>query len=172
MGAWSVETAFSGPLAADDHLNLKTAPGPRGTTRVYAAVKTSRESIAPSESLVGVLERRTGPSGIGRWRYHSVGVAADRHTRPMLMIDQHRRILYFFAQTVGRGWDIRYKAAPLRDLTFRDGVGARFLETQDSGVSDVTGSKQNITRKTPTMTVLASADNLHQYMFARLSPTP
>jgi hypothetical protein len=171
VGTWSVETAFAGRLAADDHINLKTAQGPGDTARVYAAVKTSRETIAASESLLGVLERRPGPPGTGTWSYHSAGTAADNHSRPLLMVDEEKRLLYLFAESIGRGWDIRYKTAPLDHLSFRDGVGARFLDITESGLSDVTGSKQNLTAKSPTMTVLASAEGIHQYVFGRLGIT-
>ena len=42
-GTWSAtETAYSGPLVADDHINLKTD----SAGRVYAAIKTSQTASA------------------------------------------------------------------------------------------------------------------------------
>jgi len=140
--AWSVETALSGPLQADDHINLKTAGG-----AVYAAVKTS--VTGSTEALIKLLVRYP----TGSWAEYPVATYAERNTRPLVLVDPTARRLYVF-MTLGatnpRG--IVYKASSLDSIAFPD-AATPFIDGTD--VNDPTSTKQNVDAGTG-IVVLAS----------------
>jgi hypothetical protein len=94
---WSLETALSGNLEADDHINLKTHDG-----QVYAVVKTSASDS--SATLIRLLVR----SSNGSWTPYPVARKDEGHTRPitMLHLDTDSRRIYVF-MTRGTGSNAR-----------------------------------------------------------------
>ncbi|CAA9237924.1 MAG: hypothetical protein AVDCRST_MAG52-1556 [uncultured Blastococcus sp.] len=160
---WRVEDV---PMAADDHVNLKQLVGDQ-QGRIFAAIKTAADESAtasPSDTLVGVLTRTPGADGVGSWRLAPAGTIADDHTRPIIMIDETNRELYFFA--TGPGGDIYYKRSPLSAIAFPPGHGERFVDTTAS-LNNASGAKDPVTSQTG-MVILAVADGLKRYVHAEM----
>ena len=165
---WRVETALAGPGLTDDHINLKQLTGdPQG--RIFAAVKTSADDVVgalPTDTLVAVLSRTPGAGGTGTWSMAPAGTIADDHTRPILMIDATNKELYFLATAPEGGGDIYYKKAPLSDVRFPAGRGARFVDAPFS-VNDASGAKDSVTAASG-MVVVATSDSRRQYVHAEM----
>lgn len=155
-GPWGpTEIAFSGPRAADDHINIKGAQDIGG--RVLAVVKTSASSS--SDALVVVLDR----SSTGSWRSRPFGTVADEHTRPVLVIDGERRNVHVFATSEESGGSIYEKVAPLDALTFPAGRGREVLRDEDSAdINNATTTKQLVSSGTG-LVVLATNDTTRRY---------
>lgn len=141
-GAWTVETALTGPLQADDHINLKTAGG-----ALYAAVKTS--VTGSTDTLIKLLVRYP----TGSWAEYPVATYAEHNTRPLVLVDPSARRLYVFmtlGATNSRG--IVYKASSLDSIAF-PATATAFIDGTD--VNDPTSTKQNVDAGTG-IVVLAS----------------
>jgi hypothetical protein len=160
-GQWSLETALSGDLEAEDHINLKTHDG-----QVYAVVKTSAsEAAAP---LIRLLVRTAD----GRWNAHPVARRDERHTRPItvLQLDPANRRIYVF-MTRGEGPNaegIQYKSSSMTGIGFP--AESQWLIKGDAGepINDATSTKQNATAASG-IVVLAS-DGSH-YWWNKLGGT-
>ena len=154
--AWTLTTALAGPLAADDHINLKSVQG--GDGRVFAAVKTSKSdppSASSSDDQVDVLELNGGA-----WRRYLFGTVGDDQTRPIVLTDQLTRRLYVFATSPTNPdpgtQAIYYKETSLDAPSFAPGPGAAFMQS-DAGadINDATSTKQDLS-VAPQLVVLAS----------------
>jgi len=140
--AWTLETALSGPLAADDHMNLKTFEG-----RIYAAVKTS--TTTGSSPLIELLVR----SPTGQWSANPVATYAEQNTRPIVLVDTAARALYvFMSQGVSNAHGIVYRRSPLDAISFS---GPETTLIDGSTINDATSTKQNVDA-TSGIVVLAS----------------
>lgn len=162
---WRVENV---PMAADDHINLKQLVGDQ-QGRIFAAIKTSADEAAtasPSDTLVGVLTRTPGADGVGSWSLVPAGTIADDHTRPIIMIDETNRELYFFATGPGSGGDIYYKKSPLSAISFPAGRGAKFVDTAPV-LNNASGAKDPVNAQTG-MVILAVADGQKRYAHAEM----
>lgn len=161
LDEWRVETALQGAGMADDHVNLKVAPGE--PDRVFAAVKTSQgdNGEGADAPLIVVLAR----SPDGTWSSHVAGTVADDQSRPMLLVDSASETLYLFANDPQRRGSVVYKSAELDDLTFPAGGGSVFLQGAHGGITDATGSKHPVDGRTGVV-VLASdiADGRYQHV--------
>lgn len=169
-GLWSVETPESGPLIADDHINVKNVVASDAGT-VYAAVKTSlndETTLTPGDPLVQVLKRTPD----GAWSAHTVGTVSQDFTRPIAAIDQSAGLLYVFYTlgTGGTNGTIHYKTAGLSDLTFPTGNGSTAIAWSGADINNVTGSKDPVTSTTG-LVVLASDEKAHVYYHAERAPT-
>ena len=143
-----------GSRQSDDHINVKTLPGPDGG--IYAVVKTSLDELTPrndQKPLIMLLGR--GPDGV--WRQSVVGRVHDRHSRPIVLIDEEHRELYVFATSPGHVGDLFYKRASIDDLEFSGGTGDRFIDLPDGQVSNPTSTKQPVNSSSG-MVVLATED--------------
>jgi hypothetical protein len=99
-----VEVAYSGSLAADDHVNLKT--GSDGS--IWAVVKTSKNDVPGSatEPVTVLLHRPLG----GGWSASEVWKVADQATRPICLQDEETGKVYVLAHVeVGSPDGIYYK---------------------------------------------------------------
>jgi hypothetical protein len=139
--AWHSEVVLQGPNVADDHVSLKAD----SEGRVYAAVKTSLNDLPdkdPDAPLALLLVR----SSDGGWDRHTFGRVGDRHTKPMVLIDEQRGDLYVFATSpCCDGGKIYYKRTSLNEVTFPEGRGMPFIESaDDSHINDVTSTKQDL----------------------------
>jgi hypothetical protein len=155
---WSLETALSGNLEADDHINLKTHDG-----QVYAVVKTSASSS--SAPLIRLLVR----SSKGGWTPYPVARKDEGHTRPitMLQLDTTNRRIYVF-MTRGTGSSakgIQYKSSSMTGIGFPT-ESTWFIQGDNSEpINDATSTRQNATAASG-IVVLASDGN--HYWWNRL----
>jgi hypothetical protein len=159
---WSGEVAYSGPLAADDHLNLKT--GSDGS--VWAAVKTSKNALTnpDAEPLIVLLHRTPG----GSWSASEAWKVADEATRPICLLDEASGRVYVLAQVVAGSPDgIYYKAASTLAPTFPSGLGTALI-TGTGKPNDVTSTKQNLSPTTG-LVALASTSGSDSYWHAKMT---
>lgn len=156
LGVWSApEVAFSGPRAADDHINVRAVQDVGG--RVLAVVKTS--ATGGSDALVVVLDR----AATGSWSARTFGTVADSHTRPVLAIDAQQRVVHVFATSGQSGGSIYEKTAPLDDLSFAPGKGREVLRDEgEPDINNATTTKQLLSSATG-LVVLATNDTTRRY---------
>ena len=153
---WSASrTAIQGPNNADDHISLKALEAD-SSGLVFAAVKTSLDDLPnpnPNAPLVMLLVLDLD----GNWTSHVFGRIADRHTRPILLIDEEHRQLYFFATallcepcaTTPTSRAIVYKQTSLDNISFASGLGTTFIQSAtDPAVGNPTSTKQNLNSAT------------------------
>lgn len=151
---WTIRTALQGPDLADDHVNLKTD----SAGRVYAAVKTSQTTTGSPYILLLVRD-----PGSGDWANHVVGVRGDRHTRPIVMIDESAGVVMVFATSQESGGSIYKKTSPLNAISFPPGKGAVFIQDgANPDMNDATSTKQSVSQTTGVV-VLASNDTTQEY---------
>jgi hypothetical protein len=149
----------------DDHLSLKTD----ATGRVYAAVKTSLNDLTdpdPDAPLILLLVRE--PSGT--WSSHVFGRVQDKHTRPIVLLDEENSDVYLFATRPETGESIYYKRSALSPISFEPGLGTPFIKSSsDTTINNATSTKQNLNPATGLL-VLASDQNTRFYFhnFLRL----
>jgi hypothetical protein len=164
---WSLETALTGNLEADDHINLKTHDG-----QVYAVVKTSAK--ASSAALIRLLVR----SSKGGWTPYPVARKDEGHTRPitMLQLDTTNRRIYVF-MTRGEGSSargIQYKSSSMTGIGFPTGSTWFIQGSSSEPINNATSTKQNATAASGI--VVVASDGNH-YWWNRLggggsSPPP
>jgi hypothetical protein len=119
---WSVEVAYSGLEAADDHLHLKT--GSDGS--LWVAVKTSKNDVPGSEAEPVIVLLHRPP--LGAWSATEVWRVADEATRPICLLDETSGKVYVLAQVVAGSPDgIYYKAASSHAPTFPSGLGTPLI---------------------------------------------
>ena len=166
LDQWSLETALEGEELVDDHINLKVAPGPDGST-VLAAVKTSFDDVVaqPDAPLMLVLAR--SPSG--RWTSHQAGTVADTQNRASLVVDDSSGSVHFVSHAPGNGGAVHLKTASLDDLSFPTGRG-EVLMSGDGRLGDVTTPDHNVTSRTGAV-VLAGNRDLQTYHHAEVAIT-
>lgn len=158
------EVASTGPAEADDHLNLKAD----GTGRVYAAVKTSRQTN--TDARVRLLVR--GPAG--GWTSSVVWTAQDDVTRPIVVLDSSSggRVHVFAtgphppSGDGEGGGDVYRKTSPAATPTFDAGLGTPVISDGTSpNVNNATAAKQGVTPASG-MVVLASDTITDRYWHA------
>jgi hypothetical protein len=154
---WQSGPALAIPNGADDHINLKALNGD-SAGRVFAAVKTSRTGATDPLIMLLVLK----PDGT--WTNHAFSTASERHTRPIVQIDQQNRKLYMFAaQPCCSGGTVYYKQASLDAISFPTGLGASFMQSDsDVCINNVSSTKQNLTSSTD-LVAIAGADCTRSY---------
>ncbi|MEO5885363.1 MAG: hypothetical protein ABIQ58_07620 [Candidatus Limnocylindrales bacterium] len=163
VSAWSpVEVVLSGAGSADNHLNLKTFELD-GTRVVAAAVKTSLDEAVnpnPLASQVMVMIRAAD----GRWSGVAAGRLENRHSRPILLIDEVRRVMYVAAQSPFSGGAIYLKRASLDSPTFDTGVGDALVSSEsDLQIANATSTKQSISPATG-LVVMAADDGTDRFL--------
>jgi hypothetical protein len=134
------EAALLGLDLADDHVNAKaTADG-----RILVAAKTSQNdsgTLNREAPLVLLLERT--PDGV--WRQHLFGRVEDRHTRPIVVVDDRAGVVYVFATSPGVGGTVYAKWARLESIEFPAGLGLPVIEGVDGAVmADPTSAKTSV----------------------------
>ena len=141
---WSPpEEALVGSRTADDHINLMAD----SSGVVYAAVKTSNIHNDP---LTLLLVR----SRSGSWTRTLFGSAAECHNRPVVVLDERRRLLHMFATAPdpgsgvcsSSGGAIYEKTTDLDSISFPAGRGQLVLsDPGDPFITNASVSKQNLT---------------------------
>lgn len=157
-------TVISGLRNVDDHLSIKSLVSGDGG-QVFAAVKTSLDTgpnpnpLAPQVLLVEL-------DADGTWHTYAFGRVKDRHTRPIVLLDQEHRVLYVVAAAPFGGGAIYYKATSLDRISFETGLGIPLIAAGESAhLNDPTSTKQNLTSETG-LVVLAADDRAGQYFHA------
>lgn len=158
--AWQASPALQEPGAADDHINLKAD----SEGRVFAAVKTSfdeSEDSGPSTPVNLLLVRGRD----GGWSRHVFGRKGDKHTKPMVLLDEEHGDLYMFATTpCCEGGSVRYKRTSMDGISFEEGKGTPFIQSAtDKNVDNATSTKQNLNAETGLL-VQASDEVSGNYM--------
>lgn len=113
--AWQATRAvYSRPNSSDDHINMKSD----STGRLFAVVKTSH--TVSSEPFIVLLVH--DPS-TGAWASHSVSQVADKHTRPILVLDEANQRIHVLVAAGQAGGTIYRKTSPMDPIGFRAGKG-------------------------------------------------
>jgi PKD repeat protein len=139
---------------ADDHINLKVDD----SGRVFAATKTSEDS--PAGPLVFLLAR---DQVTGDWSSHIYGRKSDRHTRPVLVVDETNDMIHMYATSGEAGGTVYQKSTSTAAISFGPGKGKPFI--QDGGspdMNDPTTTKQPVSVASG-LVVLASNDTTDYY---------
>jgi hypothetical protein len=159
VDAWSpTEVVSRGQRQPDDHINMKAdADG-----RVYAALKTSLDTLPnPNPLAAQIILAVRDPEG--GWRQHVVARVKDRHTRPIVLIDEESDTVYVVATSPSTGGSIYYKRASLDDVSFETGLGTLLIAGGEGArISNATSTKQSLTSETD-LVVLASDNTVARY---------
>ena len=166
-------TALQGPNNADDHINLKSLQSD-GSGRVFAAVKTSLTTSSSPQIMLLVRDSATG-----NWASHVFGRVSDKHTRPIVLLDEEAGILHMFATAPSAAFPngkaaIYEKTAPINNISFAAGRGTPVIMDADvPEMNDATSTKQNVTATTG-LVVLAGNITTARYWhhYATLAPPP
>ena len=170
-GTWqAAEDVLTGCTGAcsDDHINLKADQN----GRVFAAVKTSLEGHA--DPLVVLAVRSTGTPAA--WSTYLVGLEADHHTRPIVLLDEGANRAHVVATSGESGGAIYLKSTRLDFISFPSGRGEAIIQSNtDVRVNNATSTKQNLTSATGLLVAASDQDTryyLHAYRESGSSPTP
>lgn len=166
-GAWSpVEIVATGVGPNDDQLNLKTFELD-GARVVAAPIRTTVNPDAdqnPLDAQILVVIRQPD----GHWTSSEAGRVQDKHNRPILLIDDDRRLMYVADQSPTSGGTIAIKRASLDAPIFPTGVGDPLIVGgDDPAIANATSTKQNIGAKTG-LIVLASDESTGRYLHGAL----
>ncbi len=134
------EVALRGDNLADDHLNAKVATD--GT--IYVAIKTSQDepAVPNREAPLTVLLERTPD---GEWLRHQYGRVSDRHTRPIVVLDEAAGIVYMFAVSPGGGGTVYVKWSRIDQIEFPAGRGQPVLAAAEGQLfADPTATKDPV----------------------------
>jgi len=149
-------TVVEGLDIADDHINARVLDTPKGGI-LFVAAKTSLDKLKPVNQLdpqLFLLELTED----GTWQRYLYGRVEDRHTRPILLLDDQSRELYMFATAPFGGGQIFMKRTPIDAISFETGRGELFMSsTSDTQINTATSTKQNVNPQTGI--VVLAADN-------------
>ncbi|WP_448614590.1 fibronectin type III domain-containing protein [Modestobacter sp. URMC 112] len=160
--SWTMEDAYTGGLAADDHINLKSLlEDDQG--RIYAATKTSNDGSGEPSIVV---HQRTSA---GVWTSAVAATKAENATRPQLALDSTNRQLYVLMTSPesNGGGIVYYKRTPLGQLAFTGGKGTPFVSTPNVKVNNPSTTKQAVDGSTG-LVVLATDDTNGRYYHGEL----
>ncbi len=131
---WSLETVISGPMRADDHINLKAA----SDGRVFAALKSLEE--------IHLAVRATD----GTWTDHLVTDSSLEWTRAIVLLDEEARSVHCLATCPKSSGDIYEKVSSMDAISFTNGLGAVVMRDVSAPEShnDVTSTRQNLSGET------------------------
>jgi hypothetical protein len=170
--SWTTQNPLTGRKIADDHINLKRD----GEGNLYAAVKTSRETLGQSAVQTFVL-RLNGTTGA--WKKVAFGTVANCHTRPVLAIDLKSQKMHVFATAptdkgclhTGTPGSVYEKSSPLSSPAFPSGRGTRVIQDPSSwSLNDATTTKQNVTPESG-IVILASDVRTKRYWHLDIPPS-
>jgi len=152
---WQQELIVGGDRMADNHLNLATD----GRGSVYLVTKTSAKRL---EDPLILLHVRT-PDGV--WSSYEFGARVDKHTRPIVLVDEENDELYVFATAPERGGTIYCKRAKIGAVAFDEGLGTPILRYPGAlSLNDVTSSKGQVNGLTD-LVILASDGDTRRYYY-------
>jgi hypothetical protein len=151
----------SGPCA-DDHISLKAD----STGRVFAATKTSFTTVG--SPLIFLNIRSTA----GVWTNTPVGLHADHHTRPIVLLAEYTNMVFVFLSQPETGGAIYYKASAMDNISFPSGLGTLFIASStDTNINNSTSTKDFITQASG-LVVLASDSDTRRYLHNEVMAPP
>lgn len=160
------ESIAEGAFLTDDHIIARSLDGPEGPS-LFAIVKTSRD-LEPDSDRGDPQMLLLNRDADGEWRRYVVGRVRDRHTRPLLVIEEDRRILHIFVVAPFGAGAVFYKSTSADTISLASGPGAPFLELPDHDeITSPTSTKQNVTGASG-LVVLASDLESEQYVMGAL----
>ena len=163
---WTGRIARRGAAEADDHLNLKTLQSD-SSGRVFAIVKTSRDTLAsalPTDPLIRLL---TFTPGTNTWSATTFGTLADCHTRPQLVLDETNQRVMVVATgppaggqcTATRSGTVYMKTSPMTNPSFASGLGTPIMrDAASDNLNNVTMTKQSVNASTGLVVLAGNAD--------------
>ncbi len=151
-------TVLQGLRLADNHVNMKAlADG-----RIFAAIKTSLDTVPNAQPGWDQILLLTRQDGI--WSSTQLGQLRDKHTRPIVVLDQADSDVLVFVTAPTSGGAIYMKRAPFDRLRFPTGRGVEVLGTSDiARINDATSTKQPVDATTG-LVVLAADDSTGRYV--------
>jgi hypothetical protein len=164
VDVWSpAEVVSRGLKQPDDHINMKAD----ANGRIYAALKTSldtRPNPNPLAPQILLVVRNSD----GVWQQHVVARLKDRHTRPIVLIDEERDEVYVVATAPATGGSIYYKRSSLADVSFETGVGTLLVSSAGNArINNATSAKDSLSFSSG-LVVLASDNTTGRYLHAVL----
>jgi len=165
----------TGTCLADDHINLKSLQAdPSGA--LFAAVKTSAgdsSSCTGGTDLIRLVVRN--PTN-NTWKWAAFGGTADKHTRPIVLLDTTNRKVYMFATSPTSCGVIYMKSSNMDNPSFSAGKGTPFISSSTyTCINNATSTKQTVNALTG-LVVMASDQNkqyyLHNVQSLGTAPTP
>ncbi|HXE80136.1 MAG TPA: fibronectin type III domain-containing protein, partial [Vicinamibacterales bacterium] len=142
---------------ADDHINLKTDT----LGRVFAALKTSATSS--SQPLIMLAVRGAG----GGWDAYTVSRQSEKHTRPIVLLDESNDRVYVVDTNEGGG-SAFIKSSSMSSISFPTGHGQVFIRSAlDPHIDDVTSTKQNLNEQTGLLVIACDSGTqfyLHNFL--------
>jgi PKD repeat protein len=166
---WTGGVAASGPLIADDHINLKTFQSdPSG--RVFAAVKTSRNDASPSVATDPLIDLLVFTPGTGTWATYPFSTVADSQTRPIIEIDPADDTLHMFATGPSLAGHVAYmgtiyeKTTSLSHPSFTSGEGTPVIrDASAAAMNNATGTKQTVSAATGLVVLAGNETTLYYW---------
>ena len=160
---WSaVEVVATGVGTNDDQLNLKTFELD-GARVIATPIRTTVDVDAdqnPLDAQILVMVRRAD----GQWTSSEAGRVQDKHNRPILLIDESRRLMYVVFQSPTGGGIVSVKRASLDSPIFPAGPGDPLIEsTDDPAIANATSTKQAVSAASG-LVVLASDESTARYL--------
>jgi hypothetical protein len=144
-----IETIYGGvgTCLADDHINLKSLQAdPSGA--IFAAIKTSvgdSSSCTGGSDLIRLVVRYPNNT----WKTAVFGSTADKHTRPVVLLDTTNRKVYMFATAPTSCGVIYYKVANMDNPSFPSGKGTPFIKNSaHTCINNASTTKQTVNAST------------------------
>ncbi len=173
--AWSGGVAAAGPLAADDHINVKASPA----GDVYAAVKTSRDNASPSTPTDPLLELLVYRAASGSWSTYTYSTVADSETRPIVELDPAANLIHVYATGPSLAHHLAYegtiyeKTSSMSNLSFATGVGTPVIRDASSAhMNNATGTKQTVDSSSGIVVMADDASTLRYWHSDEGGSTP
>jgi hypothetical protein len=138
---WTSETVIAGAGVADNHVHVVTA-AVGSQRRVLAVLKTSlndNQTSGLSMPLIVVAAQRAG----GGWDVATFGRIVDKHTRPIIAVDQKaQRVIVVATSEAPDARGVYFKTSPLDHLEFADGRGQPLFAGDDDSAANATSAKE------------------------------
>jgi hypothetical protein len=154
---WRTEVAYGQGVGgcsrgcANDHISLKALPD----GRIFAAVKTANRH--PDQPFIVVLVR----DGAG-WASHIAGTVGELHTRPLVVLDNEKKLLHLFTVVPEVGGAIYRKTTNVDRIAFERGLGVPFM-SGGFRINNPTSTKQTVGSKSGVVVVATEKKGHYWY---------
>ncbi len=164
-----IETIYTAPCAADDHINLKSLQSD-ASGAIFAVVKTSFGDGGPcgtssTLSLLRLVVRKPDNTWLPPVTFSTVG---DDLTRPVLLLDTTNRKVYIFATSPTTCGVIYMKSTSMDNPSFVSGKGTPFIKSNTyTCINNATTTKQTVDASTGLVILASDKDKqwyLHNYL--------
>ncbi len=160
--AWSPAEGVLTGQRPDQQLSMTTYPIDGAPGGVAAAIGTTFDEGSGRGLDPLTLLATRDPSGT--WDTTLVGLVRDRHSRPIVLVDDERSTIAVAATSPGSGGAIYYKRSPLDPIQFDTGIGVPLVSSAvDLTIDDVTAGKAPLTAESGLL-VLANDRTSGRYL--------